>query len=308
MNSLLVAMRASRYLPRTVVRVGAWAGSNVGWLRNGRDRKRLEDNLHRVTGLTGRDLSRLSRKGMISAGRYYSEVLELPRITERQADARVQIKNPEPTISHIHDSGGVVVVLCHSGNWDLLGYHCTRAIAPVTSVAEVLKPRELFDTFVEMRARVGIRIYGSEGSATFKSLLRESRDGVERIFALVADRDMSGSGLEVEMWGQRVKVAPGPAALARAAQIPLVPVYVHYERISGARRRAARFRWGLAMSFGPTIWPADFDGPEAVAEMTQAWAAFLAGQIAEHPEDWHMLQRFGWVEDVRGTRAVGKTP
>jgi len=296
MNSLLVAMRVSRYLPRTVVRAGAWAGSNVGWLRNGRDRQRLEENLRRVTGLSGRDLSRLSRKGMISAGRYYSEVLELPRISEAQADARVEIRNPEPTITHIHNSKGVVVVLSHSGNWDLLGYVTTRAIAPVTSVAEVLKPRELFETFVEMRARVGIRIYASEGSATFKSLLREARDGVERIYALVADRDMSGSGIEVEMWGQRVKVAPGPAALARAAQIPLIPVYVHYERIRGARRRAARFRWGLAMSFGPPIWPANFDGPGAVAAMTQEWAAWLADRIAEHPEDWHMLQRFGWVE------------
>ncbi|MES1170837.1 MAG: phosphatidylinositol mannoside acyltransferase [Actinomycetota bacterium] len=296
MNSLLLAMRVARYTPRTVMRTGAWAGANIGWLRNGRDRKRLEDNLHRVTGLEGRELSRLSRKGMISAGRYYSEVLELPRITEAQADARVRITNPEPTISHIHDSGGVVVVLCHSGNWDLLGYVCTRAIAPVTSVAEVLKPRELFEQFVEMRARVGIRIYGSEGSTTFKNLLLEAKDGTERIFALVADRDLSGSGLEVSMWDQRVKVAPGPAALAKAAKLPLIPVYVHYERISGARRRAAGFRWGLAMSFGPALWPADFEGPDAVAEMSRQWAAWHGDRIAEHPEDWHMLQRFGWLE------------
>ncbi|MCR6713283.1 MAG: hypothetical protein NVV57_11605 [Demequina sp.] len=264
MNSLLVAMRVSRYLPRTVVRAGAWAGSNVGWLRNGRDRKRLEDNLHRVTGLTGRGLSRLSRKGMISAGRYYSEVLELPRITERQADARVQIKNPEPTISHIHDSGGVVVVLCHSGNWDLLGYVCTRAIAPVTSVAEVLKPRELFDTFVEMRARVGIRIYGSEGSTTFKNLLRESRDGVERIFALVADRDMSGSGLEVEMWGQRVKVAPGrPPSRGphRSRSSPSMCTMSASPALAAAPRAfAGGWRCRLAPPFGrrtlrgPTLW------------------------------------------------------
>ena len=91
MNSLLVAMRVSRYLPRTVVRGFAWTGANVGWLRNGKSRMRLEENLHRVTGLSGRDLSRLSRRGMVSAGRYYAEVLEMPRITEHQADARVRL-------------------------------------------------------------------------------------------------------------------------------------------------------------------------------------------------------------------------
>jgi lauroyl/myristoyl acyltransferase len=296
MNSLLLAMRVSQYLPRSVVRAGAWAGANVGWLRGGRSRERLEQNLHRVTGLEGRDLSRLSRRGMVSAARYYSEVLELPRITEAQADARVRIVNPEPTISQIHEAGGVVIVLCHSGNWDMLGYVCTRAIAPVTSVAEVLKPRELFDRFVEMRADVGIRIYGSEGSATFRELLREAKGDEERIYALVADRDMSGSGLEVEMWGQRVKVAPGPAALAVASKLPLVPVFVHYERIKGARRRAAGFRWGLAMSFGPVLLPSNYAGPDAVPTLSREWAAWLGDRIAEHPEDWHMMQRFGWVE------------
>jgi lauroyl/myristoyl acyltransferase len=296
MSSLLLAMRVARYTPRSVIRVGAWAGANIGSIRNGRDRQRLEENLHRVTGLEGRALGKLSRKGMISAGRYYAEILELPRITEAQADARVRFVNPEPTISHIHDARGVVIVLCHSGNWDMLGYVCTRAIAPVTSVAEVLKPREVFDAFVELRARVGIRIYGSEGSATFRELLREAKGDEERIYALVADRDMSGSGLEVEMWGQRVKVAPGPAALSVASKLPLVPVFVHYERIGGARRRAAKSRWGLAMSFGPTMWPADFAGPDAVPAMSQAWAAWLGDRVAEHPEDWHMLQRFGWIE------------
>src|SRR4051812_36741409 len=68
MNSLLLAMRVARYTPRSVTRVGAWAGANVGWLRNGKSRMRLEENLHRVTGLAGRDLSRLSRHGMVSAG------------------------------------------------------------------------------------------------------------------------------------------------------------------------------------------------------------------------------------------------
>jgi len=296
MNALLVAMRVSRYLPRTVVRAGAWAGSSVGWLRKTKARRRLDDNLHRVTGLSGRELSRLSRKGMLSAGRYYAEVLELPRVTPAQADARVRIANPEPAVSAIHEAGGAVVALGHSGNWDLVGYFSTRAIAPVTSVAEVLKPREVFETFVELRERVGIRIYGHEGSATFRSLLREAKHKEERILALVADRDLSGSGIEVTMWGHRVKVAPGPAALAMASGTPLVPLAVHYERLRGARRRAARSRWGVVMHFGEMLYPADFAGPDAVAEMSQRWAAWLAQGIAEHPEDWHMLQRFGWVE------------
>ena len=119
MNSLLLAMRVARYTPRSVTRVGAWTGANVGWVRKGKSRTRLEENLHRVTGLTGRDLARLSRQGMLSAGRYYAEVLEMPRITEHQADARCRLANPEPVTSHIHEANG----------------------AGATSVGDVLRPR-----------------------------------------------------------------------------------------------------------------------------------------------------------------------
>lgn len=305
MNSLVVAMRASRYLPRSVVRAGAWAGANVGWLRKTKARKRLEDNLTRVTGLEGKELSRLSRRGMVSSARYYSEVLEMPRITPSQADARVRILNPEPSLPQIHAAGGVVIVLSHSGNWDMVGYFSARAIAPVTSVAEVLEPREMFDEFVALRERIGIRIYGHEGSSTFRELLREAKGSEERIYALLADRDLSGTGVTVPMWGHEVKVAPGPAALAAASGLPLMPLIVYYERLHGSRRRAARSRWGLVMRFGPTIFPADHKGPDAVATMSQEWTAWIAGQIAEHPQDWHMLQRFGWIDGVREARAVG---
>jgi len=296
MNSLLVAMRVSRYLPRTVVRGFAWTGANVGWLRNGKSRMRLEENLHRVTGLSGRDLSRLSRRGMVSAGRYYAEVLEMPRITEHQADARVRLADPEPTLSIIHAARGVVVVLSHSGNWDLVGYHATRAIAPVTSVAEVLKPRELFDKFVELRAKVGIRIHGHEGSATYRELLREATGPDERVLALLGDRDLSGSGVEVSMWGHAVKVAPGPAALAKASGKPLIPVMVHYERLTGAARRAARSKWGTVYRFGPPVAVPEGSAGDAVSHMSREWSAWMATEVAKHPEDWHMLQRFGWVE------------
>ena len=94
MNSLLLAMRVARYTPRSVTRGGAWAGANVGWLRKGKSRIRLEENLHRVTGLSGRELSRLSRQGMISAARYYAEVLEMPRITERTGRRSLSPRQP----------------------------------------------------------------------------------------------------------------------------------------------------------------------------------------------------------------------
>lgn len=297
MNALLTAWRASRVLPVGAVRVLASAGATLAWHRPGKAVRRLEDNLHRVTGLTGSALRDLSKESLKSVSRYYAEALTLDRFSASQVDARVRLEGYELVQELLTTSPtGVVAVLSHSGNWDLVGAYASPRIIPVTAVAEVLKPREMYDRFVAMREDVGIRVLGHEGGATFRELIRIAKN--ERtLICLLADRDLPGSGVEVTMWGHGVKVAPGPAALSVATGAPLVPVHVRYEPLHGARRRAAGSPWGVVLSFGATLDASDLDVPrdERVAALSQQWATWMGDMIAAHPADWHMLQRFGWT-------------
>jgi len=138
-------------------------------------------------------------------------------------------------------------------------------------------------------------VLGLEGGGTFRRLMSITlRDG--GVVALLSDRDISGTGIEVEMWGQKVRVAPGPAAFAIATKTTLAVLYARYERIHGARRWSAGSRWGSVMEFGGIIPVPEGTKAEQIAQMSQAWATILAERIATYPEDWHMLQRFGWVE------------
>jgi KDO2-lipid IV(A) lauroyltransferase len=295
MNAFVVAWRVSRHVPVSVVRGTAWLVAMYGWVRRAKPARRLEQNLHRVTGLEGRALRRLSRRGMASAARYYADVLELPRMSGAVIDARVRMEGFEEIEWIFERDGGTVAVLGHSGNWDLIGAYACRNIIKITSVAEVLEPRDVYDEFVAFRENLGMQILGHEGGSTFRQLLRITKSE-HTLVCLLSDRDLSGSGVEVSMWGQAVRVAPGPAALALAAHTALVPVSVRYERLKGARRRAAASRWGIVMTFGDVLLPEDFTGSDKVVAMSQAWAQSIARGISEHPEDWHMLQRFGWVE------------
>jgi KDO2-lipid IV(A) lauroyltransferase len=295
MNGFLVAMKVSRFFPVWLIRLVAGFGSWVAWARRGKGVTRLEDNYHRVTGLEGRELRRLSRRGMSSAGRYYAEVLELPRMTGAQIDARMRVVGIEESRAAMEKAGRMCVALGHSGNWDLVGAWTCRNLGTVRTVAEVLKPREVFDEFVRLREGVGMTVLGFEGGGTFRQLMSIAlRDG--GVVALLADRDLSGTGVEVEMWGRKVRVAPGPAAFAIATNTTLAVLYARYERIYGARRWAARSRWGSVMEFGGVIPVPDGTKTEQIAQMSQAWATILANSVATYPEDWHMLQRFGWVE------------
>jgi KDO2-lipid IV(A) lauroyltransferase len=231
---------------------------------------------------------------MGSAARYYAEILELPRVSGDTIDARVRFANPEAVREALRTHGHTVVALSHSGNWDLIGAYACRHLAPVTSVAEILRPRSVFDEFVAFREKLGMTIVGHEGSTTFRELIRlaKSQGGV---IALVADRDMSGSGLPVTMWGHEVKVAAGPAALAVSTSSTLFGVMIHYERLRGARRRQARSRWGIVATFSEPILAPEGSTRDQVTSMTDSWVGFIEDAIAQHPQDWHMLQRFGWV-------------
>lgn len=294
MTLFLMAWRASARMPTPVVRGLAASGAWCAWVLRPRPVRRLEDNLHRVTGVQGRPLRRLTRRSLASTARYYAEVMEMPRMTPEMINARVRIEGGDGP-RHAIDAGGTfVVALSHSGNWDLTGAYACLNYAPVTSVAEILEPREVFDQFVALREQVGMTILGHEGSGTFRALISRARSQ-GGVLALVADRDMSGSGIEVQMWDRGVRVAPGPAALALATGAPLFSLMVRYERLTGQRRRLARSRWGIVLEFSPEISVPDGDKTARVAAMTQAWADWMAAGIARTPEDWHMMQPMAWT-------------
>lgn len=295
MNAFVLAWRVSRRVPVGAIRIAAWLVAMYAWASNAKPARRLEHNLHRVTGLEGRELRRLSRRGLASAARYYADVLELPRMTGDVIDARVRMEGFDNIAWVLEREAGAVAVLGHSGNWDLIGAYACRNFIKITSVAEVLEPRVVYDEFVAFREHLGMQILGHEGGGTFRQLLRITKSE-HTLVCLLSDRDLSGSGVQVSMWGQQVRVAPGPAALALAAHTALVPVGVRYERLRGARRRAANSRWGVVMTFNEALLPEDFTGRDKVETMSQAWAESVARTISAHPEDWHMLQRFGWVE------------
>lgn len=295
MKALIFAWRVSRFVPVWFIRVCAGMGAWFAWLKHGKGVRRLEDNLNRVTGLEGRELRRLSRRNMASTARYYAEILELPRMKGPTIDARVRMIGEGAAQAALDDPGRIIPVLGHSGNWDLVGAFTCRNLALITTVAEVLEPKKVFDEFVAFREKLGMTIIGHEGSSTFRELIAAAKER-GGVLALLADRDMSGSGVEVQMWGHTVKVAPGPAALALATRTPVFALPVHYERLRGKARRAAKSKWGTVMDFRPVVAVPSGPKKDAVFTMTQVWASDLADGIAKHPEDWHMIQRFGWVE------------
>jgi KDO2-lipid IV(A) lauroyltransferase len=299
------AWRHAAKVPEPILRAAFTLAADIAWLRRGAGVRRMEANYARVRPeLDAAAVRRLSRAGMRSYLRYFREAFTLQTVSPEQVLARVRIENYEHVRAVPEQGAALSLALGHLGNWDLAGAYATPNLAPVLTVAEKLKPEALYDEFVAFRGSLGIEVLGLGDPGVFRALVRGGKAG-RRIIPLLADRDLTASGVEVDLCGHRARVAAGPAALALAAGIDLVPMTIRYERLDRARRKVARTPWGIVLRFFPPVPVPDVDpglsAPERrraqVAAMTQGWVDAMAHTLREATEDWHMLQKV-FVEDL----------
>jgi KDO2-lipid IV(A) lauroyltransferase len=224
--------------------------------------------------------------------RYFAEAFVLPRLTAEQVDARVRAVGIDPVVAECGRGRTVVLALGHQGNWDLAGAWASVRLAPATTVAERLEPPEVYEEFLRMREAVGMTVIPlDKGQDVFRQLVGVVRGGGVLV-PLVSDRDLTTRGVEVDLLGQRARVAAGPAALAIATGRMVVPTTIRHERLRGARRRAAGSPWGIVVTFHTPLEPVKgVPRGEQVAAMMQAWADILTSDIAKYPTHWHMLQK-----------------
>jgi KDO2-lipid IV(A) lauroyltransferase len=257
------------------------------WLRQGRGVRQLEANLARVVpDASPMKLKSLTRKGMHSYMRYWCDAFRLPDWTPERILATCRLENDGPARQALAEGRGVVMALSHSGNWDHAGAWSTLALAPVTTVMERLQPEELFERFLHFRQRLGMEILPLTGGGDlFGVLVRRLRRG--GFVPLLADRDLTATGVPVTLFGETARMAAGPASLALVSGAALYPVSLHYERLPAG----APARWGVVCTFHPEVVPPEGERSEQLAVMTQACADALAAGIRQYPQDWHMLQR-----------------
>ncbi|MFF8845983.1 phosphatidylinositol mannoside acyltransferase [Streptomyces sp. NPDC015127] len=261
--------------------------ADAAWKRRGKGVLRLESNLARVVPDAGPErLAELSKAGMRSYMRYWMESFRLPSWSQERAQHSFDGKDMHYLTDGLASGRGVVLALPHLANWDLAGIWVTRALGiPFTTVAERLKPESLYDRFVAYRESLGMEVLPHTGGSTFGTLARRLRDG--GLVCLVADRDLSASGVEVTFFGETARMPAGPALLAQQTGALLLPVTLWYDETPVMKGRV----------HPPVEVPASGTRAEKTSSMTQALADVYAEGIAEHPEDWHMLQRL-WLSDL----------
>jgi KDO2-lipid IV(A) lauroyltransferase len=210
-------------------------------------------------------------------------VFRLPDWDAALIGRRLRIDNAH----HLHEplaaGTGVVGAVPHMGNWDHAGAEVCLSGVKITTVAERLKPEEVYEEFLAFRQGLGMEILPLSGGDTDVFATLAERVRANHFVPLLADRDLTRRGLPVDFFGERATMPAGPAALALRTGAPLVPVALWSEGAPPHHTNVLHFGQPIELPRG--------SGSDRIAMMTQAVADSFAGQIRAHPADWHMLQK-----------------
>ena len=274
--------RLVRAVPLPVARSLFNAAADRAYRKNGPGTQRLRRNLERV--VPAQRLEETVRAGLRSYARYWMEAFRLPSQNRQQSldgfylapDQYDEVK------SLIAEGQGLVFALPHVGNWDAAAAWVVSNGWRMITVMERLKPETVFRQFLEYREKIGMEVLPLTGGQRPPLDVLAERIDQGYVVALLADRDLSRSGVEVTFFGGRTRMPGGPAILAIRTGAPLFAVDLSFsptQTVAVLRRITP-----------PTEGPLDV----RVKQTTQALADAYATGIAANPQDWHMLQKL-WL-------------
>jgi KDO2-lipid IV(A) lauroyltransferase len=284
-------------LPESWARELFTLGADIAWRRQGGGVQVLEGNLLRVLRSRaveggappgqaepdGAELRAMSREVMRSYARYYMETFRIQAISTERVLAGMHNDSPNVplTMKYLQDGRGVIYALPHCGNYEIAGaWINAKGAGSFTTVAERLKPESVFQRFLKLREGIGMEVLPTTGGPhPFGVMARRLRAG--KLVCLVADRDLSDTGVEVDFFGEKALMPAGPAMLAIQTGAALMPVSSWF---------VGADEWGTYVHDEIPV-PEHGDRREKAAIMTRQLATVFEEDIREHPEDWHMLQK-----------------
>jgi phosphatidylinositol dimannoside acyltransferase len=302
--SYAAAWRLIRILPERMVAAAFRAGADRAWRKRGAGVRRLEVNLRTVVGpdMPEDQFNLVVRDALRSYARYWLEAFRLPSKSPQERIDGFHLKEGQITLMQepLSQGVGVLLALAHSGNWDAAGAWVVGNGWGLTTVAERLQPESVYQRFVTYREGLGMEILPLTGGgrSTLGVLTQRLKAGY--VVPLLADRDLSDNGVEVEFFGRKTKMPAGPAILAIRTGVPMFVVEMWYEPdVSAGRLRKVEIPDPKSGTLN-----------ERVRLVTQRMANEFEASIRAHPADWHMLARmFIDTETAEPTadRAAGRS-
>ena len=275
----------AQHAPAPVSRAGA-LGAGLVAAAASRDRRLLvRRNLERALG---HPMGRREATCRVAAvfdwyARYYLESFKLPGLDAAAIDTGFGYEGLDAIERAVRSGTGPILVMPHLGTWEWAAWWL--ALVPrmkVTAVVEPLEPPEVFEWFTSFRQRLGMDIVplGPDAGGRLAAAIKRGD-----VVCLLSDRDVVGSGVSVEFFGERTRLPAGPALLALRTGAPLIPAAVYWR--GDTRHAIARPPLDVHRAGGIR---------SDVSRLVQDYATALEGLIRVAPNQWHLMSP-NWPSD-----------
>ena len=232
----------------------------------------LADARIRAAAGDPRALDRLVRSAFRHYATYYLDVARAPALTRAYLDERLTVETPDAFAAAFGQPGPRIFLGLHLGAIELQGYvAAVHGNRPVTTPMETIDDPALQAYFVRTRGALGIRIVG------LREARREVMAALERSesVGIVGDRDLTGGGMPVTLFGAPASLPLGPALVAIESGAPTYAV---------TARRLPEGRY--AGRLDPLPVPTIGSRRERVTAFLDTEARWFERQIALAPEQW----------------------
>ncbi len=249
-----------------------------------RDRRFVKNNL-KIILQSQENIPFLAREVFRNFGKYLVDFFRMQKTLDGNYIKQfVKIKNIERFEEALRKKKGAIMLTAHIGNWELGAAVLSLLGYPVVAVVLPHKERPVNDLFNDQRQTWGITIVSSNGA--LRKCLESLKEG--KLVALVADRDFTSSGLEMDFLNKKALIPKGAAVFCAKTGAPIIPIF--FIR-NGDDSFTLEFE---ELIYSPEIQE-DTVSEEVLLAIMKKYTAVIENKIRQYPTQWLMFREF-WIK------------
>ena len=261
-----------------------WLGrqlGNVTYYLDLEHRKVAIQNLHTAFGQekSASEIRGIARRTFQNLGMMAIEFFRIPKMDVETFKKRVKIEGLEEALRLLGKGRGVLLLLSHFGNWELMGIMSKLIGDSIMVIAKPMKKNKRVDQFItKIRSAAGLEVVSSvKASRTVIKALSQNRV----VGILIDQRAKRSEGIWADFFGKKAPTTPGLAVLAMKTGAPVVPVFMVR---NGFEKHRLIIQEPLELVHTSDI-------KKDVEANTQLFNHTLESMIRQYPDQWFWVHR-----------------
>ena len=245
------------------------------------DKRAVMDNLKSILPATN-DIHFQTREVFRNFGRYLIEFFQMNRMLDDHfVKNRVHKRGLEHLDKVLAEGKGGIVITAHIGNWELGAVLLSVLGYPLMVVALPHKERPVNDLFNQRREGKGVTVVPT--NTALRRCIQQLKEN--KFIALVADRDFSANGMEMDFLGRKAQIPKGAAVFSLKTGAPIIPVFL-------IRNNDGTFDLSCHKPIYPSLQKESDVNDTVVAGVMCRYLSVIEDQIRSFPSQWLLFRKF----------------